>query len=436
MLHVVVIIGRPNVGKSTLFNRLTRSRNAIVDNEPGVTRDRMHGIAIFGGQECILVDTGGVTDEKSDLDRKILHQVDLALDEADAVIFLADCRTGNLNSDQSIANRLRQGSLPVFLAINKTEGLALESAVAEFHELALGQPFPISAKKGSGLSELTKAISSNWPKASFEPKQESPRLAIIGRPNVGKSTLVNKFLGSERMIVADFPGTTRDSVSISLRRGEEVFVLIDTAGVRRRSRTKAAIERYSVIKTLQAIADCNVAILVLDAQHGLVEQDKAIAGLAMESGKSIVLAVNKWDGLDKHTKRQVERDLLRDYSFLPRHEAIKISALRGNNIDRVLTSAHQAYKSALKNLPTSKLNRVLADAVNQHPPERAGGRPIQLKYAHQGGRNPPIVVIHGNLVDRLSPPYRRYLAKYFARAFDLIGCPIQIETRTSVNPYR
>ena len=436
MLPVVAIVGRPNVGKSTLFNRLTRTRHAIVDDHPGVTRDRMHGMAILRGKSCLLIDTGGVVEEDNALDRKVQHQIDLALEEADTIVFLADTKSGSLNADRSIAQRLRQVSQPVFLVINKTEGLERESSIAEFHELALGQPFPVSAKTGFGIYELTSVISAHW-SANFENTEEQfPRLAVIGRPNVGKSTLINGFLGTQRMIVEDLPGTTRDSIRIPLTRGGRSFTLIDTAGVRRKSKTKATIEKYSTIKTLQAIADSNVAILVLDAHHGLVEQDKAIAGLALQNGKSIVVVVNKWDGLDKHSKARVEHDLVRDYSFLPNHETIRISALRGTKVKSVLDAAYVAYQSAIRSLPTGQLNRVLADAVTKHPPAHSGGRPVQIKYAHQGGKNPPIVVIHGNRVNHLSPAYRRYLAKYVSRAFNLTGCPIKIEPRSGSNPYR
>jgi GTP-binding protein len=435
MLPVVAIVGRPNVGKSTLFNRLTRSRHALVDDQPGVTRDRMHGVIVHPEIGCLLVDTGGLSEGNDEIELKVQHQIELALEEAHAVIFLTDARSGNLIGDQVIATRLRQISQPVFLVVNKVEDLERESAVAEFHELALGQPYPISAKTGFGITPLITVVGSQLPPHTYELDQKTPRLAVIGRPNVGKSTLVNSLLGDQRMIVGDQPGTTRDSVRVPLHHNGRHFVLIDTAGVRRKSRVKETIEKYSVVKTLQAIADSSVAILVLDAQQGLIEQDKTIAGLVLQNGRSIVVAVNKWDGLETSVKQQVERDLARNFSFLPKHKTVRISALSGMRVGSVLIAAEQAHRSAMQKLPTNKLNRLLSEAVGRHPPARQGGRLIQLKYAHQGGRNPPVVVIHGNLVDRLSPSYRRYLAKYFARAFDLIGSPVHIQTRSGSNPY-
>jgi GTP-binding protein len=435
MLPVVTIVGRTNVGKSTLFNRLTRTNHALVDDQPGVTRDRMHGMAYLQGMRYLLVDTGGFAEDNDEIELKVQQQIELALQEAHAVIFLVDSRSGSLSGDRAIAGRLRQLSQPVFLIANKAEGLERDSAVAEFHELALGPPLPISAKTGFGIGSLTDSVCSRLPGQALKKDEINPRLAVIGRPNVGKSTLVNAFLGDQRMIVADQPGTTRDSVRIHLTQKKRQLILIDTAGVRRKSRIKGSVERYSVIKTLQAIAESSVAVLVLDAQQGLVEQDKTIAGLALQHGRSIVVAVNKWDGLEKRIKHQVERDLARNFSFLPRHKTIRISALRGTRVTNVLEAAYQAHESAMQKLPTNRLNRLLAEAVGRHPPPRQGGRLIQLKYAHQGGRNPPVVVIHGRLVDRLSPAYRRYLAKYFSHAFGLMGSPMHIETRAGSNPY-
>ena len=435
MLPVVAIVGRPNVGKSTLFNRLTRTKNAIVDDQPGITRDRMHGIATFDGKDYLLVDTGGMAEGIDEIDLKVASQVEQALDEADTVIFLTDCRSGSLNADLEIAQRLREATQTVFVAVNKTEGLEPDIAVSEFHELGLGRPFPISARKGSGVQYLIKSMAGDWPKANLTRTGDFPRVAIIGRPNVGKSTLVNSLLGDQRMIVADLPGTTRDSVSIPCVLKGEKFTLIDTAGVRRKSRTKESIERYSEIRTLQAIAGCNVVILVLDGYDGIAQQDKTIAGLIIQYGRAIVLAVNKWDKLDFHVRTQLDKALTREYSFLPEHDAIKISALYGSNLGPLIKATKLAYKSATKNLPTGQLNRVLADAVKKHPPQRISGRLTQLKYAHQGGRNPLIVVIHGNSVNRLSPSYKKYLAKYFAKSFNLMGSPVRIETRASANPY-
>ena len=287
------------------------------------------------------------------------------------------------------------------------------------------------------MKSLIKAVCSQLPAQmpDSEIDETKTRLAVIGRPNVGKSTLVNAFLGDQRMIVADQPGTTRDSVRVPLDRNDRHFLLIDTAGVRRKSRVREAVEKYSVVKTLQAIAESSVASLVLDAQQGLVGQDKTIAGLALQHGRSIVVAVNKWDGLERQIKQQVERGLIHNFSFLPEHKTIRISALHGKGVGNVLDAAQEAHQSAMRKLPTNRLNRLLAEAVDRHPPARHGGRLVQLKYAHQGGRNPPVVVIHGNLVNRLSPAYRRYLARYFSRAFNLIGSPVHIETRTGFNPY-
>ena len=366
---------------------------------------------------------------------KVQEQVGLALEEADIVIFLTDVRTGVSNGDRYISERLRQMSQPIFLAANKSEGLDAESKTGEFHELAIGSPFAISARTGEGVGSLVKSIASHLPTVVDEDDGVHPHLAVIGRPNVGKSTLINSLLGDERMIVADLAGTTRDSIRVSLDNKGKRFVLIDTAGVRRKSKVRAALEKFSVVKTIQAISESSVALLVLDAKEGLVDQDKSIAGLALQHGRGIVIVVNKWDQLEKSGKRAIDGQLERYFAFLPAHETVRVSALHGTGLGRVLEAADKAHKSAMSALPTNRLNRILAEAIKQHPPSRVGGRNIRPKYAHQGGRNPPVVVIYGSLVNHLSPAYKRYLARYFSRAFRIIGSPVHIETRGKANPY-
>ncbi len=446
MKPVVVLIGRPNVGKSTLFNRLTRSRSALVADAPGLTRDRQYGDGRVGDRPYLLVDTGGIADRFMQSDKSgdegllqeiMSAQTRQALNEADCIIFLVDGREGVTVVDQGIAADLRRLGKPVWLAVNKTEGLDPDLAVADFHELGLGQPVAISSAHGDGVAAFMHRVLAALPAVKEEPSPDAvPRIAVAGRPNVGKSTLVNALLGEERVVVSDQPGTTRDSIYIPLERNGQHYILVDTAGVRRRARISDTVEKYSVIKTLQAIDGANVVILVLDAQAGISEQDASLAGYIMERGRAMALAVNKWDALDSGARAWAKREPSRKLPFLDFAKVHTISALHGAGIGSLFGSVDSAFRSANKTLTTSKLNRVLRDAVRATPPPVVHGRRIQLKYAHQGGRNPPLVVIHGNQATSLPPSYRRYLSNTFRRAFRLVGTPVRIQCRQGENPYR
>jgi GTP-binding protein len=442
MKPVVVIVGRPNVGKSTLFNRLTRSRAAIVADEPGVTRDRQYGDGVIGDRPYHVVDTGGIAHALSErkggdaLRELMAAQVREALAEADAILFLVDTREGLNPLDREIAGDLRRLGKPVTLAVNKAEGMDRDAAGAEFHALGLGDPWPISSAHGEGVEDLMMQVLAPLPRAAEEAAPtDLPRIAVLGRPNAGKSTLVNALLGEQRVIVSDQPGTTRDSIHLPLERRGRSYVLIDTAGVRRRSRVEEAVEKFSAIKTLQAVDEANVAILVLDAAAGVSEQDAALGGYVIERGRALVIAVNKWDAVAAGDRDWVKRELERKLHFLAFARTHFISALKGQGIGGLFGSVDQAFASANRDLPTSRLNRVLQSAVTATPPPLARGRRARLKFVHQGGRNPPVVVIHGNQVASLPETYRRYLANVFRDAFDLVGTPVRIECREGENPY-
>ncbi|HCF72972.1 MAG: ribosome biogenesis GTPase Der [Proteobacteria bacterium] len=436
MLPVIAIIGRPNVGKSTLFNRLTRSRKALVDDQPGVTRDRLYGVTTSFGRRALVVDTGGLSSSTGVLDVAIREQVDHVVDEADALLFLTDARSGSTADEIEIAAKLRRSGRLVFIGVNKTDGLQPDTAIAEFNELALGRPFALSALSGFGVADLMAEIVDSLPD-SLEQDEEILRfrVALVGRPNVGKSTLTNALLGENRVIVADEPGTTRDSVEVALDRYPQKLLLIDTAGVRRKSKVRETIEKFSVVKTLQAIADCHAVVHMVDGRDGLMEQDATIAGLIQESGRTVVVVVNKWDGIGRTDKSRIRRGLIRRFSFLHNHETLFISALHGSGVGDVVKAVERGIDASLSDLPTPKLNRVLADALARHPPPMFQGRPIRIKYVHQGGKNPPTLVIHGNLLERIPASYLRYLSKTFGKAFGLVGTPVRLELRRSRNPY-
>lgn len=437
MKPTLVLVGRPNVGKSTLFNRLTRSRAALVADIPGLTRDRHYGAGRSGNHSFLVVDTGGLEPEaKEGILAHMARQTRQAIDEGDVVVFLVDARQGVAPQDREIALELRRSGKPVVLAVNKAEGLAPEAAQADFFELGLGEPLPISAAHGERVGDLLERALAGFPPDDEEPSVAThPRIAVVGRPNVGKSTLVNALLGEERVIAFDEPGTTRDSIEVEFERGGRHYTLIDTAGLRRRGRVEETVEKFSVVKTLQAIEEANVAVLVLDARAEIAEQDAHVAGFILESGTALVVAVNKWDGLDEERRAWVKRELARKLDFLSFARFHFVSALRGTGIDALLRSVDEAYASATAKMSTPRLTRLLHEFVERQAPPRAGIVRPKLRYAHQGGSNPPLIVIHGSALSRVPESYRRYLENGFRRAFELQGTPLRVAFREGANPY-
>jgi GTPase len=440
---VIALVGRPNVGKSTLFNRLTRSRDALVADLPGLTRDRHYGEGRVGGQPYLVVDTGGFEPiVKEGISFQMARQTRQAILEADYVIFVVDGRSGLAPQDLQIADLLRKSGRPVSIAANKLEGLTAEGRTAEFYELGLGDPIAISSAHGDGVAGLMQEVFEHLPQpASAQDEaediaQHGLRVAIVGRPNAGKSTLINALVGEERVIAFDMPGTTRDAISIPFERQGRNYQLIDTAGLRRRGKVFEAIEKFSVIKTLQAIESCNVAILMLDAHQDISDQDAHIAGFVMESGRALVVAVNKWDGLDVVARDEVKRLIARKLQFLHWAKFHFISALKGQGLDALMRSVDEAYGAATLKLSTPKITRVLREAVERQQPPRHGRFRPKLRYAHQGGQNPPIIVVHGNALEHVSDVYKRYLESRFRLVFKLQGTPLRIEWKTSTNPYK
>ena len=441
MLPVVALVGRPNVGKSTLFNRLTRSRDALVADFPGLTRDRHYGEGRVGPRPYIVIDTGGFEPVAGEgIVREMAAQAEQAIAEADVVIFVVDARAGLTGQDMRIAQRLRVTGRTVLLAVNKAEGLPPE-AVVEFHELGLGEPHSISAAHGDGVRALIDLALEPYPydeqaqEAEALEGEHRVKVAVVGRPNVGKSTLINALLGEERLIAFDLPGTTRDSIEVEFEWGGRPYTLIDTAGIRRKGKVFEAIEKFSVVKTLQAINDANVVVLMLDAQAGVAEQDAHIAGYVLESGRALVVAVNKWDGLDEYTRETVKRDLERRLHFLRWARVLFISATKRSGLAPLMRAVNDAHRAAYAKLATPKLTRALIAAVARQQPPRAGQVRPKLRYAHQGGSNPPVIVIHGNSLAHVGDAYRRYLEGWFRDQFDLAGTPLRIEFKTSANPY-
>ncbi|MES1982125.1 MAG: ribosome biogenesis GTPase Der [Pseudomonadota bacterium] len=436
MLPTLVLVGRPNVGKSTLFNRLTRSRDALVADQPGLTRDRHYGRGRVGEQPFLVVDTGGLEPvAKTGILFEMAKQTRQAVDEADVVLFVVDGREGLTPQDRIIADQLRKTGRPVLLLVNKTEGMQ-RTAVADFFELGLGQPLPISSAHGDNVTEMVEVALAELPPQPETPEDKSdhPKLAIVGRPNVGKSTLVNAILGEERVIAFDQPGTTRDSIYIDFERDGRQYTIIDTAGVRRRGKIDEAIEKFSVIKTLQAVEDANVVVLVVDAQQTITEQDAHIADFVLQAGRALVLAVNKWDGLDEYQRDTTKRDIERKLHFLSFAKLHFISALHGSGVPGVLKSVDAAYAAAMAKMPTPQLTRVLIAAVEKQQPPRSQFRP-KMRYAHQGGSNPPLIVIHGSALDKIPESYRRYLERTFCDAFKLQGTPLRIQFKAGKNPF-
>ncbi|HYL91173.1 MAG TPA: ribosome biogenesis GTPase Der [Burkholderiales bacterium] len=437
MKPVLALVGRPNVGKSTLFNRLTRSRDAIVHDLPGVTRDRHYGEGRAGERRFIAIDTGGFEPRAAEaLTVQMARQAEQAIAEADAVIFVVDGRAGLASGDRDIAEKLRRHPR-VWLAVNKTEGMQPDTATAEFHELGLGAPAALSAAHGEGVRELLEAVLAPFPEDP-EPDEEAERharVAIVGRPNVGKSTLINALVGEERVIAFDQPGTTRDPIEVPFERGGRRYTLIDTAGVRRRGKTGTPPEYFSIVKALQAIEAANVAILLVDAAEGITEQDAHVAGYILERGRAVVLAVNKWDAAGKEARARMKSELAWKLGFLGFAEQHFISAKEGRGLAPLLRSVDAAHAAAMARLSTPKLTRAMIAAVERQSPPKTGLVRPKLRYAHQGGVNPPRIIIHGNALDRVPASYKRYLEGYFRNAFELVGTPLAIEFRTGHNPY-
>lgn len=438
MLPVIALVGRPNVGKSTLFNYLTRSREALVADYPGLTRDRQYGRVKRGHRDCLVVDTGGIVDDKEGIDSFARKQVEVALQEADAVFFLVDARAGLNTADQMIAESLRRLNKPVVLVANKTDSINAEIASADFYALALGEPVAIAATHGRGVRELLARIDELIPEVEEDEDTEDGGIgiAIVGRPNVGKSTLVNRLLGEERVVVFDEAGTTRDSIYIPFERNGQKFTLIDTAGMRRKARVSLAIEKFSIIKSLQAIEKANVVIYLIDAREGITDQDAHLLGLILEAGRALIIGLNKWDGISVEQKELIKKQIYIKLPFLDFAEKHPISALHGSGVGKLFDVVHKLYDSAMIDMSTPELTRILKDAVDAHQPPLVRGRRIKLKYAHQGGRNPPVVVIHGVQTDALPDAYRRYLMNYYRQQLRLKGTPIKLVFKSPENPFK
>ena len=468
MIPVVALVGRPNVGKSTLFNRLTKTRDALVADFPGLTRDRKYGRAEIEGNEFIIVDTGGIDGTEDGVETRMAGQSLLAIEEADIVLFMVDARAGLMPADQGIAQHLRSREKSTFLVANKTDGIDPDSAVGDFYSLGLGEVYPIAASHGRGVAQLIEHVlipfvgekpeevelteeeanAAYWAEKEatgdeipedeeddFDPQSLPIKLAIVGRPNVGKSTLTNRILGEERVVVYDMPGTTRDSIYIPMVRDEREYVLIDTAGVRKRGKVTETVEKFSVIKTLKAIEDANVVMLVIDARDGISDQDLSLLGFILNSGRSLLIVVNKWDGMSEEARAQVKDQLDLRLGFVDFARIHFISALHGSGVGNLFESVIEAYTCATTRVSTSMLTRIMQMAADDHQPPLVNGRRVKLKYAHAGGYNPPIVVIHGNQVKDLADSYKRYLMNYFRRSLKVMGTPIRIQFKEGENPY-
>jgi len=478
---VVALVGRPNVGKSTLFNRLTRTRDALVADFPGLTRDRKYGHAHLAGYDFIVIDTGGIDGTEEGVEEKMAEQSLLAIEEADIVLFLVDARAGLTSADIGIANYLRQRQNKTTVVVaNKVDGIDADSHCAEFYQLGLGEIAQIAASQGRGIANLMEQVLSPLAEKMAEKEEESAvenddvsemaqhdewdedfdfsneedtalldeelaqeqipdsqniKIAIVGRPNVGKSTLTNRILGEDRVVVYDMPGTTRDSIYIPMERDGQQYTLIDTAGVRKRGKVHLAVEKFSVIKTLQAIQDANVVLLTIDARENISDQDLSLLGFILNAGRSLVIVVNKWDGLNQEVKDRVKSELDRRLDFIDFARVHFISALHGSGVGNLFESVKEAYECATQKMTTSMLTRILQIAVDEHQPPMIGGRRGKLKYAHPGGYNPPIIVIHGNQVDKLPDSYKRYLSNHFRRSLKIIGSPIRLQFQEGNNPF-
>ena len=436
MLPVIALVGRPNVGKSTLFNRLTRSRDALVHDMPGVTRDRKYGDGKLGEKPFIVIDTGGITGGEEGIDHEMARQSLQAIEEADVVLFLVDGRAGLNPSDEMIADHLRRSNKEAHLIVNKTDGVDPDVAMADFHTLGLGEPIAIAAAHNRGVRLLVEYVLGGYPEPEETEEQDTGvRIAIVGRPNVGKSTLVNRLLGEERVVVFDEAGTTRDSIYIPYERDGKPYTIIDTAGVRRRKNVKEAVEKFSIIKTLQAIKDANVAVLVIDARQGVTEQDLHMLSFVMDAGRALVIAFNKWDGMSADEKEDVKAQVQRRLEFAAFARFHFISALHGSGVGDLYRSVNEAYDCAMAKWATNRLTTLLEDVVADHQPPQVAGRRIKLRYAHQGGSNPPVIVVHGNQTDQLPQSYRRYLQNRFIKVLKIRGTPVRFEFKTGDNPF-
>ena len=451
MIPVLALVGRPNVGKSTLFNQLTRSRDALVADLPGLTRDRQYGIGRVGGFSYMVVDTGGLSGEDETMDTAMAQQTRQAITEADVVLLMVDARSGLSAQDEVIARDLRAQGVRALLVANKTDGLDIDSATVEFHSLGMGAMVPIAAAHGRGIAVLMQRVRDEIEARAAETAGDGDmpllddtealdrwpgiRVALVGRPNVGKSTLINRLLGEERVVATPIAGTTRDSIFIPFSRDGQEYTLIDTAGIRRRGRVHEVVEKFSVIKTLKAIEAAHVVIMVLDARAGIADQDAHLLGMVLEAGRALVLAVNKWDGLDPEVRESVRQDLERKLGFLRFARMRLVSALHGTNVGHLLEDVREAHASAFAELSTPKLTRLLESAVAEHQPPLVGNRRIKLRYAHQGGQNPPVIVVHGNQTDALPGSYKRFLENFFRRHLQLVGTPLRMEFKTGKNPF-
>jgi GTP-binding protein len=439
MLPVVALVGRPNVGKSTLFNVFTKSRDALVADYPGLTRDRRYGRTQRGQRAFFVVDTGGMVESAAGVDEEAMRQVDVVLDEADLVLLLVDARAGLSVDDHSIAQRLRRLGKPVLLVANKVDGLRAETATIDFHAMGLGEPIPLAASHGTGVAELLERIEALLPPPEPEPEEivtPGIRIAVVGRPNVGKSTLVNRILGEDRVVVYDQPGTTRDSIDVPFEKNGQRYVLIDTAGIRRRSKVSESIEKFSAIKAFQAVEKAHVVIYLIDASEGVTDQDASLLGMVLEIGRGLIIGLNKWDGLSPSQREQVRRQIDVKLTFTDFADKYFISALHGTGVGHLLDAVNEVHQSVMADFSTSRLTHLLQDFQTAHQPPLVQGRRIRLKVAHMGGHNPPTIVIHGNQTDELPGAYKRYLINAFRKALDLHGVPVKLEFRRAENPFK
>ena len=438
MIPVIALVGRPNVGKSTLFNQLTRSRDALVANFPGLTRDRKYGQGRLGSRPFVVIDTGGISGDEQGIDTEMASQSLAAIEEADAVLMMVDAREGLNPGDQALARHLRQRNKPFHLVVNKIDGLNEELASNDFYALGVECMYAIAASHGRGVKAMLERVLDSFPEEApvqSEAFRDSIRVAVVGRPNVGKSTLVNRLLGEDRVVVFDQPGTTRDSIYIDYERDQQKYTLIDTAGVRKRKNVRQAVEKFSIVKTLKAIEDAHVVILVMDGHECIVDQDMHLLGHCIEAGRGLVLAVNKWDGIEPDQREWIKSELNRRLQFAAYADTHFISALHGSGVGLLYKSINAAYQSATRKLNTNALTRILEGAVHDHAPPMVDGRRIKLRYAHAGGQNPPLIIIHGNQTGKVPNSYQRYLEKVFRRELDLVGTPVRIEFKTGDNPY-